>query len=141
MAQIADIPGAPLATHARQRAPTVGTLAKLSVFNDLSLERPRRDARRIVTPANHGRTLANRDRAAVIGFLDSIEEWTGPGEMLAFKWWVVSYRAWQRETGAPELSDKVLSLGLQDAGCRRVMRDERRKGKGRYVAFAMRGCI
>lgn len=135
MARLSQIVGTSFPTVGTSGVHHVATLAKLNVFNDLSLERPERSESASATVPNRVCTAPE----AVETFLGTVTEWIEPGEQLAFKWWCHAYNGWRREAGGPEMSDKVLSRALQDAGCVRRVVDERRKGGKKFVAFEMRG--
>lgn len=88
-------------------------------------------------PVSHARTVDAKARAAVIAFLRHMHDEVGHA-VLAFSVWHASYEDLRREMGWPPVSEKVLSLAMQEAGCRRKQVDARKRGKGRYIAFEMR---
>ena len=82
------------------------------------------------------RTVATDARQAVEAFLAAMAEEMDDGP-LAFKLWALSYEKMRPVEGWPPLSEKVLSLAMQAAGCRRREVDGRKRGRGRYVAFEL----
>lgn len=115
------------ATLATPGAPRVGTIAKRSANNGLACK----------TASPLPKTLSTDAIAAVTHFLTEMAEEAGVGFM-AWQGWRTSYDCMAREAGWPPLSDKVLAMAMQHAGCRRRIIDGRRRGRGRYVAYAMR---
>jgi hypothetical protein len=85
---------------------------------------------------NTSRTIATDARQAIEAFLAAMAEEMDDGP-LAFKLWAHSYEKMRADTGWPPVSEKVLSLAMQAAGCRRREIDRRKQGRGRYVAFEL----
>ena len=82
------------------------------------------------------RTIATGARQAIEAFLAAMAEEMDDGP-LAFKLWAHSYDKMRSVEGWPPVSEKVLSLAMQAAGCRRREVDRRKQGRGRYVAFEL----
>lgn len=106
-------------------------------FMDLGLAGVGRGSRSRATHAkNTARTVATDARQAVEAFLAAMAEEMDDGP-LAFKLWALSYEKMRPVEGWPPLSEKVLSLAMQAAGCRRREVDGRKRGRGRYIAFEL----
>ena len=116
---------------------TDGSGSKRNDFSDMPWKRGKP---KLVRPP-HGqptsaRTLGIDAIAAVNHFIDAMLEEVGC-ETLSFRVWRTSYDDMATGAGWPPLSDKVLGLALQSAGCRRRVIDARHKGQGRYVAYEL----
>jgi len=92
-------------------------------------------AKPMPTPA---KALQDSARAAVLEFLRHMDDEVG-ATVLAFSVWRSAYDDLRPATGWPPLSDKVLSLAMQQCGCIRHTIDDRRKGRGRHRAYELRG--
>lgn len=104
-----------------------------SYFNELRLQ-PVKGTRR--KQATYCKTLQPHVRDAVHAFVSLTSEHCGADEQ-PFKLLRQSFSAWARENRFADLSDKVLGIALQEAGCRKRTVDKRRSGKGCFVVYQL----
>jgi hypothetical protein len=137
VSRLSDIAATGAITLAKGRATTGGTVDIRREYMGLDLATVGRGHRSNPTGAkNTARTIATDARQAIEAFLAAMAEEMDDGP-LAFKLWAHSYDKMRASEGWPPVSEKVLSLAMQAAGCRRREIDRRKQGRGRYIAFEL----
>lgn len=144
MPRLSDIAATGAITLAKGRATTGGTVDIRREYMGLDLATVGRGHRSSPIGAksvgkgdkNTSRTIGTDARQAIEAFLAAMAEEMDDGP-LAFKLWAHSYEKMRTSEGWPPVSEKVLSLAMQAAGCRRREIDRRKHGRGRYVAFEL----
>lgn len=139
MARLQKIADTHCATRAVTGAKHRATPAKRSASNVLDLAGVRKTQQPLPTRrATRANQVGTHAKAAVTAFLQHMSEEVGDAP-LAFSVWRTSYDDLRFEHAWPELADKVLSLAMQQCGCVSSTIDDRKKGRGRYRAYAYRG--